>query len=66
VTGTGTIGFECTIGVDDVQATAAAIEAHGGKVTMPPMLIETVGTLIMFEDTEKNVVGAMQYLDRRR
>ena len=28
---------------------------------MPPFVIETVGTLIMFQDTEGNVVGAMQY-----
>jgi len=63
VTGTGTIGFECTIAVEDVEACSAAIEKHGGKVTHQPYLIETVGTLIMFEDTEGNVVGAMQYLE---
>ena len=28
---------------------------------MGPMEIEGVGTLIMFKDTEGNVVGAMQY-----
>ncbi len=64
VTGEGMIGFECTIAVDDVHATAAAIEAHGGKITQPAFTIETVGTLIMFEDTEGNVVGAMQYEER--
>lgn len=63
VTGTGTIGFECTIGVDDVKAIAASIEEHGGALTMQPMLLETVGTLVMFTDTEGNVVGAMQYLE---
>jgi len=63
VTGTGTIGFECTIGVDDVRETAQAIEKHGGTLTMQPMLLETVGTLVMFKDTEQNVVGAMQYLE---
>ncbi len=26
------------------------------------MLIETVGTLLMFQDTEGNIVGAMQYV----
>lgn len=61
LTGTGVRGFECTVGVDDVAATAAAIERLGGTVTMPPMRIEGVGTLMMFEDTEQNVVGAMQY-----
>lgn len=62
VEGRGMIGFECTIGVDDLDATAEAINLHGGKVTMPQFDIEGVGTLIMFEDTENNVVGAMQYL----
>jgi predicted enzyme related to lactoylglutathione lyase len=63
VEGRGMIGFECTIGVEDVEAIGQAIKAHGGKVTMPPMLLETVGTLLMFEDTEGNQVGAMQYLE---
>ncbi len=62
VTGTGTIGFECSISVEDVDAIAEAIEKHGGKVTLPPFVIETVGTLVMFKDTEGNVAGAMQYL----
>lgn len=61
VSGGGMIGFECTVGVEDVQKTAAQVEEHGGKVTMPPFEIEGVGTLIMFEDTEGNTVGAMQY-----
>lgn len=61
VTGRGMIGFECTIGVDDVRATAAAIEKAGGTVVMKPFLIERVGTLIQFQDTEGNSVSAMQY-----
>ena len=63
VAGKGLIGFECSISVEDVKATAAAIAEHGGKVTMPPFEIEGVGTLVMFEDPEHNVVGAMQYLE---
>ena len=63
VTGTGMVGFECTISVEDVGAIAKEIESHGGKVRTQPFVIETVGTLIMFEDTEGNVVGAMQYLE---
>jgi len=55
------IGFECSIAVDDVEAAAKTIEECGGKVTMQPFEIEGVGTLVMFEDTEGNVVGAMQY-----
>ena len=63
VSGKGMIGYECTIAVDDVEAIAAAIDAHGGKVTMPPFVLEGVGTLIKFEDTEGNVAGAMQYVE---
>jgi uncharacterized protein len=61
ISGQGMIGFECTLAVDDVKATAQAIVANGGKVTMGPFEISGVGTLVMFEDTESNVVGAMQY-----
>jgi predicted enzyme related to lactoylglutathione lyase len=64
--GRGMVGFECTIGVEDVEAIAASITAHGGKITMQPFVIETVGTLAMFEDTEGNVVGAMQYMEGAR
>ncbi|MEQ8762523.1 MAG: VOC family protein [Planctomycetota bacterium] len=62
----GMRGFECSISVEDARATAEAIEAHGGKVTLQPMEIEGVGTLVMFEDTEGNQVGAMQYLEENR
>lgn len=63
IEGTGMTGYECTIGVEDVNAIANMIESHGGHVTSPPFEIEGVGTLIMFEDTEGNTVGAMQYVD---
>ena len=55
------LGFEATMGVEDIQATIAAVEAGGGKMLNRPMHIEGVGRLIYFEDTEGNVVGAMQY-----
>ncbi len=61
VTGRGMIGFECTIAVEDVRQTAAAIENAGGKVVLQPYVIERVGTLIQFEDSEGNSVSAMQY-----
>ena len=63
VSGNGMTGFECTISVDDVVATAALIEANGGSVSMQPYEIEGVGTLVMFEDTEGNTAGVMQYVD---
>ena len=62
LTGTGLRAFEISIGVDDVDATAKAVEAAGGTIIMAKVRIETVGDLIFFEDTEANRVGAMQYL----
>jgi len=61
LTGTGLRGFECTIGVDDVSAIAAAVDQNGGKVTMPKAVIPTVGWIIRFFDTEGNVVCAGQF-----
>jgi hypothetical protein len=55
------IGYECSLSVPDVDATAAAVIASGGKVVMPKFIIAGVGSLIFFEDTEGNVAGAMQY-----
>jgi predicted enzyme related to lactoylglutathione lyase len=57
VPGKPMFGFECSLGVDSIDDTIAAIEANGGKIVMPKFHIPTVGTLIFFEDTE----GAMQY-----
>jgi len=61
VAGKPMFGFECTIGVDSIDETIAAIEKNGGKIVMPKFEIPTVGTLIFFEDTEGTMVGAMQY-----
>ncbi|MGV7208972.1 VOC family protein [Oxalobacteraceae bacterium A2-2] len=54
-------GYEASMGVEDLRATMAAIEAGGGRILMQPYRIEGVGELIYFEDTEGNLVGAMQY-----
>jgi predicted enzyme related to lactoylglutathione lyase len=59
--GTGINGFECTIAVTDVDATAKAVKDAGGTIEMPRMTIGTVGHLIKFRDPEGNLVGAMQY-----
>ena len=62
VTGSGMTGFQCSISVDDVEAAAVAVKQHGGVLKHEPFLIETVGTVLTFTDTEGNVVSAMQYL----
>jgi predicted enzyme related to lactoylglutathione lyase len=54
-------GMEMTFGVDDLEATIAAIEANGGSILMRPFKIEGVGRLIFFRDSEANIAGAMQY-----
>jgi predicted enzyme related to lactoylglutathione lyase len=59
--GSGMRGYECTIGVDDLEATLALIRGLGGKILSQPFLIEGVGRLAFFEDTEGNRVGVMQY-----
>ena len=53
--------FECTIAVEDVDAVAARVEAHGGRITMAKSTVPTVGELIYFDDPEGNRVGAMRY-----
>jgi hypothetical protein len=55
------LGFEATLGVKDIQATIAVVEAAGGRILTRPFYIEGVGRLVYFEDTEGNLVGAMQY-----
>jgi predicted enzyme related to lactoylglutathione lyase len=61
VPGQRTVGFECTIGVADVDAVAAAVRANGGKVIMEKATIAGVGDLIFFQDPDGNVAGAMRY-----
>ena len=58
-------GLTVTFAVDDIPATVAAIEANGGSILMPPAVIETVGELIYFKDSEGNIVGAMKYETER-
>jgi uncharacterized protein len=53
-------GYECTIGVDDIDATAAAVKANGGKVILEKCEIPTVGWLIKIQDPEGNVVCVKQ------
>lgn len=55
------LGFECSIAVDDVDATAKAVQASGGKIVMPKAVIPGVGSLIKFSDTEGNLVCAIRF-----
>ncbi len=59
--GRRTNAFESSFAVDDIRATLAAVQANGGKILMPPYVIEGVGEVGYFEDTEGNVCGVAQY-----
>jgi predicted enzyme related to lactoylglutathione lyase len=59
--GKGMRGFDCTVTVDDLQATRELVLANGGRLIYDEVEIPTVGTLIQFLDTEGNVVSAMKY-----
>ncbi len=61
VAGTRTVGFECTLAVESIDATERAVLAAGGKILLPRSIIATVGTLMFFQDPEGNAFGAMQY-----
>lgn len=58
-----TRGFECTIGVDDVEATRRSVIDAGGRILMERFTITHVGHLIAFEDPGGNPVLAMEYDD---
>jgi uncharacterized protein len=54
-------GYECSIAVDDVDAAATAVKAHGGKIVMPKTPIPGVGWLIKFLDSEGNLACAIRF-----
>ncbi len=54
-------GFECSITVDDVDATTRTVEAAGGKTLMPRTAIPHVGWIAKFLDPEGNLFAAIHY-----
>jgi predicted enzyme related to lactoylglutathione lyase len=58
--GMQTVGFECSVNVDDLGAALDRVRAAGGTIVMERVTIPTVGDLAFVEDTEGNVVGIMQ------
>ena len=65
VPGKEPIGYECTIGISDIDRTMAEVTKHGGKVILPKCEIPTVGYLFKFLDPEGNVVCAKQAYDAK-
>lgn len=62
VDGRRTNAFETSFAVADIRATLKAAKDNGGRVLMQPYLIEGVGEIGYFEDSEGNVCGVAQYL----
>ena len=52
--------FANTIGVENLEASIAAVTSHGGKVAMPKMAIPGIGWLAYCLDTEDILFGLMQ------
>lgn len=59
--GGGRSAWECTLAVDDLAKTRAAIVEHGGTISMDEYEIVGVGRMIKFRDPEGNVACAMHY-----
>src|SRR5258705_10474547 len=57
VPGKPMFGYECSIGVDSVDDTIAAVEANGGRDCTPEVDSPTAGPRIFFEDPESIVVA---------
>lgn len=56
-----TRGFECTFGVEDIDAVRERILQAGGKVLMDKATIPNVGHLLAFEDPGGNPALVMEY-----
>lgn len=56
----GTNAYVCTMEVDDIDATAAAIEAAGGRVALPKYALVGMAWQGYFLDTEGNTFGLHQ------
>ena len=61
VKGQRSIGYECTISVPSIDATARAVLANGSTTVLEKSIIVGVGALMFFQDPEGNVFGAMEF-----
>jgi uncharacterized protein len=60
VKGVRMVGYEGTIGVDDLDRAIRAVTANGGTLATPKFHIPTVGTVAYFNDPEGNVAGLIE------
>jgi uncharacterized protein len=54
------IGYVCTVGVDNLDATLKHVGELGTMVVVPKMPIPGIGWLAYANDTEGNIFGMMQ------
>jgi predicted enzyme related to lactoylglutathione lyase len=50
----------CTVNVDNVDASVAAVTKLGGQIALPKMPVPGIGWLAYAKDTEGNIFGLMQ------
>lgn len=55
------IGFECSIGVDNIDGIIKKVKESGGEILMDKTAIPYVGWITKFLDTEGNLLCAVQY-----
>ena len=55
------IGFECSVGVDNVDRIIEKVKESGGEILMDKTAIPYVGWITKFLDTEGNLLCAVQY-----
>jgi len=58
--GEGVNSFVCIIGVENIDATIAKIDAAGGTVQMAKMNVPMVGLLAYYKDPEGTLFGILQ------
>ncbi|MEL6107492.1 MAG: VOC family protein [Planctomycetota bacterium] len=61
--GTGFNGFECSISVENIKQSTAAIIENGGNIVLQEVEIPMVGRIVKFSDTESNIACVVQYAD---
>lgn len=58
--GQAVIAYVCTVDVESVDSSIAAVEANGGTIALAKMPVPGVGWLVYCKDTEGNLFGMMQ------
>ena len=52
--------FVCTVDVDDLDATLARVDEHGGLTAVPRNAVPGIGWLAYVKDPDGNILGLMQ------